>query len=93
MEPCHLILRKHALNWITALPTGKVFHVSELYRYLRVSFPRECKRAGEALGEPNDTYSAQFTIRDARDRGLLKHVKRGFWERTQTNLQVPLARQ
>jgi hypothetical protein len=82
MEHSHLILRRHAFTWITALPKGKVFHVSELYRYLRVSFPSECKRTGEVMGEPNDTYSAQFTIRDARNRGPLKHVKRGYWERT-----------
>ena len=82
MEHSHLILREHAFTWITTLPQSRIFHVSELYRYLRVSFAKECRRAGESLGGPNDTYSAQFAIRDARDRGLLRHVKRGYWERT-----------
>jgi hypothetical protein len=69
-------LRKYAVEWIELLPSGKSFAVSELYSYLRSSFPDECDAAGFVpSGEPRETNCARFAIRDCSSHKVIKHIR------------------
>ena len=82
-------LRKYATEWIERQPKGTVFHLYDLYKYLETTFPEECESAGVTVsdGKPHYESDARYGIRDCKDRGIIKHTrkgrwKEGFWQRT-----------
>jgi hypothetical protein len=65
------------------------FISGDLYKYLEATFPAECDSAGVTVsdGKPHHESDARYAIRDSKDRGIIKHArkgrwKKGYWQRT-----------
>ena len=39
-------VRRYAVEWIEKVPKGKIFHISDLKKYLYARFPDECDEKG-----------------------------------------------
>ncbi len=59
-------LREAALNWIRALPSGRIFRNEELYRLLEQHFTEECATRGDAAREPRYKNDARWAVQDAK---------------------------
>jgi len=74
-------LRYFALLAIEQMPSGAKIVVSKLYKDVGRIFPEQCSSRGDLPSEPKFENDIRWAIRDAKDRGLVKHVKRGEWQR------------
>ncbi len=69
------------------VPKGTVIRTRNLYTAVYNQFPKECQVMGLTSGgpvEPKWKNDIRWGLRDAQDRGLIKHVgtpKSGEWQR------------
>ena len=72
---------------IIKMPKGQKIETRKLYSVIFATFPVECRSLGFTDSKPVEQKwknQIRFGLRDARDRGLIKHVgtlKSGQWER------------
>jgi hypothetical protein len=72
---------------IIGMPKGQKIETGKLYSVIYANFPAECRSLGFTDSkpvEPKWKNQIRFGLRDARDRGLIKHIgtpKSGEWER------------
>lgn len=80
-------MRELVLLLITQLPKGHKIETAKLYSVIYKTFPIECQGLGFTDSRPveqNWKKQIRFGLRDAQDRGLIKHVgtpKSGEWQR------------
>jgi len=81
-------LRNYAAEWIESQSKGTIFHLYDLYKYLEANFRDECESLGTTSsdGKPHYESDARYAIRDCKDRGIIKHArkgarKQGYWQR------------
>jgi hypothetical protein len=76
-------VRLYAKEWIERLSVGRIFHLSELYEYLKSNFPDECKEIGYTADgkEPKFEKDARWAVQDAKHTRLIRRVTRGRWKR------------
>jgi hypothetical protein len=76
-------IRQVALLAIQGMPRGTKIVLRTLYRSLETALPEPCAARGDLPNEPRFENDIRFAIRDAKDRGLIKHTgMRGVWQRT-----------
>jgi hypothetical protein len=72
---------------ITRMTKGQKIETGRLYSVIFATFPAECRSLGFTDSKPVEEKwknQIRFGLRDARDRGLIKHVgtsRSGQWER------------
>ena len=76
-------VRRYAVEWIEKLAKGSVFHLSQLYQYLKADFAEECDQRGfTSWGEPRYQHDARWAVQDCKFRRMVRLTgKRGTWER------------
>jgi hypothetical protein len=80
-------MRQFVLLFITQMPKGQKIETGKLYWVVYKHFPAECQVLGLTESgsiEPKWKNQIRWGLRDAQDRGLIKHVgtpKSGEWLR------------
>jgi hypothetical protein len=75
-------LQEAAYGWIKALPHGRFFETSEIYRFLEEHFAMECSQRGDAATEPRYKNDARWAVQLAKRNKLLKITNiRGRFQR------------
>jgi hypothetical protein len=72
-----------SMEWIEQRPRGKTFHVSDLYKYVKSTFPDLCDAAGSvSSGELRETNTPRYALWESKKLGLVKNgARRGYWDR------------
>jgi hypothetical protein len=77
-------VRRYAAEWIEQLQRGNVFHLSDLYKYLKANFSDECDERGMTPDskEPQYEKDARWAVQDCKFRMLITLAHpRGCWRR------------
>ena len=77
-------VRRYAAEWIEQLPKGNVFHLSDLYEYLKANFSDECDERGMTPDnkEPQYEKDARWAVQDCKFGKLITLAHpRGCWRR------------
>ncbi len=64
-------LKEVTLNWIRALPSGRIFKNEELYRLLEQDFLEDCAARGDTPRGPRYNNDARWAVHDAKNIGKI----------------------